>query len=133
MSALVLAAAHSGSVPLFVAAFTVLFALTGVGNGSVYKMIPAIFHAKAAGRIEAGGDFEQEAFAARRLASALVGVAGAVGAFGGVLVQIAFRQSFLSQGNGDAAYLAFVAFYALCAAVTWAVYVRPSRGSAHGV
>lgn len=132
-SALVLAASHSGSVPLFVAAFTVLFALTGVGNGSVYKMIPAIFHAKAAGRIEAGADLEPEAFAARRLASALVGVAGAVGAFGGVLVQIAFRQSFLSQGNGDAAYLAFVAFYAVCAAVTWAVYVRPSRAALHGV
>jgi NNP family nitrate/nitrite transporter-like MFS transporter len=127
MSAIVLAASHSGSVALYVVTFTVLFALTGVGNGSVYKMIPAIFHARSAVRIAAGADLEQEAFQARRLSSALVGLAGAVGAFGGVLVQIAFRQSFLSLGNGDAAYLAFIAFYALCAAVTWAVYVRPSK------
>ena len=127
MSGAVLAASHSGSVALYVAAFTVLFALTGVGNGSVYKMIPAIFHARGAGRIAAGAEPEQEAFQARRLSSALVGLAGAVGAFGGVLVQIAFRQSFLTMGNGDAAYLAFIAFYALCAAITWAVYVRPSQ------
>ncbi|WP_425269903.1 MFS transporter [Kitasatospora cineracea] len=133
VSGAVLAASHSGSVPLFVAAFTVLFALTGVGNGSVYKMIPAIFHARGAVRIAAGADLEQEAFQARRLSSALVGVAGAVGAFGGVLVQIAFRQSFLSLGNGDAAYIAFIAFYAVCAAVTWAVYVRPTRNGLDGV
>ncbi|WP_439654094.1 MFS transporter [Streptacidiphilus melanogenes] len=132
-SGVVLAASHSGSVALYVAAFTVLFALTGVGNGSVYKMIPAIFHARSAVRIAAGADLEQEAFQARRLSSALVGLAGAVGAFGGVLVQIAFRQSFLTLGNGDAAYLAFIAFYALCAAVTWAVYVRPSRRGLDGV
>lgn len=47
-------------------------------------------------------------------------------AFGGVLVQLAFRQSFLSLGNGDAAYIAFIAFYALCAITTWAIYIRPS-------
>ena len=68
-SALVLAASHSGSVPQFVAAFTVLFALTGVGNGPVYKMIPAIFHAKAATRIEAGANLERKAFAAMPQAS----------------------------------------------------------------
>jgi NNP family nitrate/nitrite transporter-like MFS transporter len=132
-SAIVLAASHAGSVPLFVLAFTALFALTGIGNGSVYKMIPAIFHARAVAGLGEGADSEHESFQARRLASALVGVAGAIGAFGGVLVQIAFRQSFLSTGTGDAAYIAFIAFYALCALVTWAVYVRPSHESLVGV
>ncbi len=133
LSAAVLAASHSGSVPLFVLAFTVLFALTGVGNGAVYKMIPAIFHARALTRLSAGADPERETFQARRLASALVGVAGAVGAFGGVLVQLAFRQSFLSMGNGDAAYITFIVFYAICAVLTWAVYIRSRDDTLIGV
>jgi NNP family nitrate/nitrite transporter-like MFS transporter len=42
-----------------------------------------------------------------------------------VLVNLAFRQSFLSTGSGDGAYLAFIAFYAVCVVVTWVVYLRP--------
>jgi len=55
----------------------------------------------------------------------VIGVAGAIGALGGVLVNLAFRQSFLETGSADAAYVAFIAFYALCVLVTWAVYLRP--------
>ena len=55
-----------------------------------------------------------------------------VGAFGGVLVNIAFRQSFLTT-SGDGAYIAFIAFYALCVAVTWVVYLRPSPRRLAGV
>ncbi|SCF62940.1 MFS transporter, NNP family, nitrate/nitrite transporter [Streptomyces sp. MnatMP-M17] len=62
----------------------------------------------------------------RRRASALIGIAGAVGAFGGVLVNVAFRQSFLTTHDGNAAYLCFLVAYALCALLTWAVYLRPS-------
>lgn len=115
-------AADSGSIPLLATAFTVLFMLTGLGNGSVYKMIPAIFHAESL----RGGDRTPQQD--RRLASALVGLAGAVGAFGGVLVQVAFRQSFLSYGNGSAAYIAFIAFHVACAVLTYVVYMRPSAG-----
>jgi len=61
----------------------------------------------------------------------LSAVRSAVGAFGGVLVNLAFRQSFLTTGSGDAAYLAFIAFYAVCVVVTWAVYLRPA--AAHRV
>ena len=46
--------------------------------------------------------------------------------FGGVLVNLAFRQSFMTTGTGDAAYLVFIAFYAVCVVVTWMVYLRPS-------
>ena len=109
-SALVLIASRTESIPMFVLVFTLLFALTGLGNGSVYKMIPAIFHAESVTRVGAGADAAGERFQARRRSSALVGVAGAVGAFGGVLVQLAFRQSFLSFGTGTAAYVGFVVF-----------------------
>ena len=52
------------------------------------------------------------------MSGALIGIAGAVGALGGVLVNLAFRQSFMTTGTGDSAYL-------VCVAVTWTVYLRP--------
>jgi NNP family nitrate/nitrite transporter-like MFS transporter len=130
-ASVVLFAASSDSIPLLACAFTVLFVLTGLGNGSVYKMIPAVFHAES---LRGGaGEGQRSTTQDRRLASALVGLAGAVGAFGGVLVQVAFRQSFLSYGDGTAAYVCFIAFYLACAAVTWAVYLRPSPNRLIGV
>ena len=44
----VLFASSIDSLPLFVVGFVALFVLSGLGNGSTYKMIPAIFIAKAA-------------------------------------------------------------------------------------
>ena len=35
------------SLPLFLIGFIALFVFSGIGNGSAYKMIPAIFRAKA--------------------------------------------------------------------------------------
>ena len=43
----VLLASLAHSLPTFIAGFVLLFVLSGLGNGSVYKMIPAIFSAKA--------------------------------------------------------------------------------------
>jgi NNP family nitrate/nitrite transporter-like MFS transporter len=119
---LVLVASTQHSKALFLVGFIALFTFSGVGNGSTYKMIPAIFTAK----------YPDEA-RVRRLSGALIGIAGAVGAFGGVLVNVAFRQSFLTYHSGNAAYLVFIAFYALCFAVTWAVYLRPSANRLAGV
>ena len=120
----VLYASTITSLPLFIAGFVALFVLSGLGNGSTYKMIPAIFRAKASTAIAAGGDFDVEDRKARRLSRALIGIAGAVGAFGGVLVNLALRQSFLSSKNGNSAYVAFICFYVACVAVTWVVYRR---------
>ncbi|GAA0342595.1 NarK/NasA family nitrate transporter [Actinoallomurus spadix] len=121
-AAIVLTASAERSLPLFLTGFVLLFVLSGVGNGSTYKMIPAIFRAKAPTQDEA-----------RRLSSALIGVAGAIGAFGGVLVNLAFRQSFLTYKTGDGAYVAFIAYYVLCAAVTFLVYLRRSPRRLPGV
>jgi NNP family nitrate/nitrite transporter-like MFS transporter len=119
---LVLVASLQESLPLFVVGFTTLFVLSGLGNGSTYKMIPAIFRAQALGSADqAVADRE-----ARRLSGAVIGIAGAIGAFGGVLVNVAFRQSFLETGAGNAAYATFLAFYGVCVLVTWTVYLRPA-------
>ena len=129
----VLLASRQESLPLFLVGFILLFVFSGIGNGSTYKMIPAIFRAKA-GRMKANGaDAVIADREALRMSGALIGIAGAIGAFGGVLVNLAFRQSFLSYGSGDGAYLAFIAFYAVCFAVTWFVYLRPLSKTLQGV
>jgi NNP family nitrate/nitrite transporter-like MFS transporter len=127
----VFVAGQVDSLPLFVVGFVLLFVLSGIGNGSTYKMIPAIFRSQAVRRVADGGDAVAADERALRMSGSVIGIAGAVGAFGGVLVNLAFRQSFLSTGSGDAAYLAFIAFYAVCVVVTWVVYLRPE--AAHRV
>ena len=126
-------AAVAHSLPFYVASFIVLFVLTGVGNGSVYKMIPAIFRAKAGLAVHAGADPVDAQRESRRLSAALVGLAGAIGAFGGVLVNLALRQSYLSTKSFNSAYAIFTAFYVVCLIVTWAVYIRPSKRKLDGV
>jgi NNP family nitrate/nitrite transporter-like MFS transporter len=129
----VLVASKQGSLALFLVGFIALFVFSGIGNGSTYKMIPAIFRAKARLSIAAGAEPEAADRSARRLSRALIGIAGAVGAMGGVGVNLAFRQSFLHRGTGDAAYAAFLGLYVLCLAVTWVVYLRPSGRRLEGV
>ncbi len=118
---MLVAASAAESLALFVAVFVVLFVLSGLGNGSTFKMIPGIFQNKALAR---GLEGEAAVAYGRRLSGASMGLIGAVGALGGVGVNLAFRQSFLSSGTGTGAFVAFLAFYAVCLALTWAVYLR---------
>jgi NNP family nitrate/nitrite transporter-like MFS transporter len=95
-TALAIVGIEGRSFPLFFAAFMVIFLLAGAGNGSTYRMIPSIFaelgrREPAAGGISAG---EREA-AFKRRAAAAIGIAGAVGAFGGFLIQVVLRQASL--------------------------------------
>ena len=132
-AAIVLAASQLNSLPTYVLGFVLLFVFSGIGNGSVYKMIPAIFHAKAQLDSGAGMAVDQADGLAVRRSGALIGLAGAIGAFGGVLVNLAFRQSFLTLKNGDGAVLAFIAFYAICCLVTWLIFIRRYEGRLEGV
>ncbi|MET7455150.1 nitrate/nitrite transporter [Streptomyces sp. NPDC005574] len=128
-TAVLIAASMQKSLALFTGAFVVLFVLTGLGNGSTYKMIPGIFQTKALAKGLTG---EEAAAYGRRLSGASMGLIGAVGALGGVAINLAFRQSFLTSGTGTGAFVAFLAFYAACFAVTWAVYLRRPAASAPG-
>ncbi|GAB2741741.1 nitrate/nitrite transporter [Streptomyces bullii] len=122
-TAVLIAASMEKSLALFTVAFVILFVLTGLGNGSTFKMIPGIFQAKARAKGLTG---EAAASYGRRLSGASMGLIGAVGALGGVGINLAFRQSFLSYGSGTGAFVAFLAYYGVCFAVTWAVYLRRS-------
>ncbi|GAA4832698.1 nitrate/nitrite transporter [Saccharopolyspora rosea] len=123
-AALLFASAH-GSFAGYLAAFVVLFVLSGLGNGSTYKMIPAVFAEDAERAVTAGEDAELAFARARRLSAAVIGIAGAVGALGGVLINLAFRVSYAgASASGDAALTAFLVGYLVCLAVTWVVYRR---------
>lgn len=112
------AATAGHSLPLFTVAFTCLFVLSGLGNGSSYAMITVPYAAAAARAIGAGGDAAVERLTARRKAGAVIAIAGTVGGLGGVAINLAFRQSYASAHTARPALIGFLAFYAVCVAVT---------------
>ncbi|MFP5362520.1 MAG: MFS transporter [Thermoleophilia bacterium] len=136
------------SFALFFGSFMVIFLLSGMGNGSTYRMIPSIF--AALGRREAeekGLDARRTAAEFKRRAAAVIGIAGAVGAFGGFLIQVIFRQASLgvsaavkaaetpAEKVAVAASMAdwsipalwvFLVAYLVFGATTWFFYLRTS-------
>jgi NNP family nitrate/nitrite transporter-like MFS transporter len=107
----------------YVVGFIILFVLSGIGNGSTYKMIPSIFEAKA--QDKDGWSAEEEAAWSRRMSGALIGFAGAVGALGGVFINVALRLSYTgSDKSATSAFCVFLGFYVVCAIVTWVVFLR---------
>lgn len=105
----------------YVIGFVALFILSGIGNGSVYKMIPSIFDARSRSLRLTEPQRQQWS---RDMAGALIGLAGAVGALGGVGINLALRQSYLTSGSATTAFVIFLAFYAAAGTLTWARYVR---------
>jgi NNP family nitrate/nitrite transporter-like MFS transporter len=148
-----IAGVNGHSFTVFFTAYMFIFALAGVGNGSTYRMIPSIFAAL--------GDQadEQKRPLFKRQAAAVIGIAGAIGAFGGFLIQVAFRQASLStaalmthatktihdkhllalkkaaiahahQGWSIPALWAFLAAYIVFAGMTWFFYMRRAPANA---
>jgi NNP family nitrate/nitrite transporter-like MFS transporter len=136
------------SFPIFFGSFMAIFLLAGMGNGSTYRMIPSIF--SELGRKEAaekGIDEKTTALDFKRQAAAVIGIAGAIGAFGGFLIQVAFRQASLgvsaavkaaetpaeklsvAQSMADwsiPALWVFLGAYVVFAGMTWFFYLRKS-------
>ncbi|MBW9092905.1 MFS transporter [Microbacterium jejuense] len=111
------------SFPVFLAVFLVLFAATGMGNGSTYRMIPSIF----AARTIAKGFAPESAEATKmmRKSAAALGLISAIGAYGGFLVPQVLNASQLATGGYTAAFIGFVAAYVALLLVTLLVYVVP--------
>ncbi len=136
------------SFTVFFTSFMVIFLLAGMGNGSTYRMIPSIF--SALGRREAeekGLDPDTTYLDFKRQAAAVIGITGAIGAFGGFLIQVIFRQASLgvgalvkaaetpaeklavAQAHADwsvSALVVFLGAYGVFAAMTWFFYLRRS-------
>jgi MFS transporter, NNP family, nitrate/nitrite transporter len=116
-------AATGTQMTAYVIGFILLFILSGLGNGSTYKMIPSIFEAKAQGHDEWSRD--EKAAWSRSMSGALIGFAGAIGALGGVFINVVLRASYVGAAKSATnAFWVFMAFYVICAIVTWAVFLR---------
>jgi len=136
------------SFALFLGSYLVIFLLSGAGNGSTYRMIPVIFAELGRKRAaERGLDLKATLTESKRQAAAVIGVAGAIGAFGGFLIQVVFREASLGvtalmqQATTPEAKLAvahahadwslpalyvFLGSYLVFAALTWWCYLRKS-------
>ncbi|MEU2030580.1 nitrate/nitrite transporter [Nocardia amamiensis] len=116
----------SGAVmTALVIGFIALFVLSGIGNGSVTKIIPSVFEAKSKSL-----DATPAARAAwsQNTSGALIGFVGAIGALGGVGINLVLRTSYASTKSATTAFWVFMAFYVVCALVVWAVFLRRPAG-----
>lgn len=119
--------ANSDLFPVFLGIFMFVFFCTGIGNGSTYKMIPAIFRKDAmSDTAEGSPERELALHQGTKLSSAAVGIIGAVGAIGGFLIPISFSSPWVTEplAATKAAFWIFLGFYVVCAAVTFAVYLK---------
>ncbi|MHB9025123.1 MAG: NarK family nitrate/nitrite MFS transporter [Armatimonadota bacterium] len=110
----------------FLLMFIVLFATAGIGNGSVFRMIPVIFLTQrlCAAR---GQGVDAEALATREAAkesAAVLGFSSAIGAYGAFFIPKSYGMSIEKTGGPELALYAFLAFYLTCCVVTWWYYVR---------
>ncbi|MGL4173137.1 MAG: MFS transporter [Actinomycetota bacterium] len=108
------------SFGIFLGSFLLLFLASGAGNGSLYRMIPAVFRGKAEGADAAG------LLTSRKAAAGCIGISGAIGAVGGFLVPRGFAWSTSATGGLRAALVVFICIYLVMIVVTWAVYRRRS-------
>ncbi len=109
----------------FMVAFGVLFAASGIGNGSTFRMIASLFVTDRMRRAEALPS--AQALAAKEgavEAAAALGFASAIGAYGGFFIPKSVGSSLAMTGSAAAALVIFIVFYLSCVALTWWAYSR---------
>jgi MFS transporter, NNP family, nitrate/nitrite transporter len=115
-----------GNFWMFFTMFMILFAASGVGNASTFRMIPVIFlnerQQAAAGKGKAAED--QAIKDANKEAAAVLGFSAAVAAYGAFFIPKMFGTSIAMTGGADAALYGFIGFYVSCLAITWWFYSR---------
>jgi NNP family nitrate/nitrite transporter-like MFS transporter len=112
-----------------VVGFIALFILSGMGNGSVFKLIPSVFDARSHSLDVTEAERRRWS---RAMSGALIGFCSAVGALGGVGINLALRESYLSSGTETSAYWMFLGSYLVAAILTWTMYVRKRISSPAG-
>ena len=107
----------------FFAMFMLLFLATGVGNASTFQMIPIIMRQEMPRLMPtlAGADALRQA---ERESAAIIAFTSAVAAYGAFFIPKAYGSSIAMTGGPQAALWGFLAFYVICAFVTWRVYTR---------
>ncbi|CAL61821.1 nitrite extrusion protein (nitrite facilitator)(MFS family) [Herminiimonas arsenicoxydans] len=115
-----------GNFSGFFSMFMLLFACTGVGNASTFRMIPVIFltarQRDAAGK---GAVAQQQAIIdANKEGAAVLGFTSAVAAYGAFFIPKSYGTSIALTGSPIAALWCFIGFYLSCIAITWWCYAR---------
>jgi len=87
----------------FLLLFILLFATTGIGNGSTFRMIPIIFEKEQAGPV--------------------LGWTSAIAAYGAFLIPKVFGAQ-IKAGHPEYALYGFAGYYASCLVVNWWFYAR---------
>jgi len=113
----------------FFGMFLVLFTCTGIGNGSVYRMIPVIFRKEKLslmGEPKLGSVAHSQAvLSSNKEAAAVIGFVSAIGAYGAFLIPKSYGTSITLTGGPQAALEAFAVFYVTCLIVAWVQYFGP--------
>ena len=113
---------QSENLPLFFVSFMMLFLITGLGNGSTYRMIPSIFNRLRDADGEPG---EERTLDFKRQSAGAVGIISAIGAFGGFAIPFVYkwsREAF--EGSIVPALQIYIGVFLLMAALTWVFYLR---------
>ena len=121
----------AGSFIGFFACFMALFFLTGVGNASTFQMIPVIMAREVPRLMPHLGVDERKRQIAME-SGAIVAFTSAIAAYGAFFIPKAYGTSIAMTGSAVGALWGFLIFYALCVAITWAVYTRPG-GLLHSI
>ena len=87
----------------FLILFLILFTATGIGNGSTFRTIAAVFNKEQAGPV--------------------LGWTSAVAAYGAFLIPKIFGEQ-IKAATPEYALYGFAAFYTLCIVINWWFYLR---------
>jgi NNP family nitrate/nitrite transporter-like MFS transporter len=113
-------------VAWFFAAFMVVFITTGIGNGSVFRVVPTVFltlhQRRAEGKDQAAQDAEISAGEIE--ASVALGFTASVAALGLFFIPAMVAVSIDAMGTPRNALIVFIIFYASCLFATWWWYRR---------
>ncbi|PHS42419.1 MAG: antiporter [Robiginitomaculum sp.] len=89
----------------FLILFLILFAATGIGNGSTFKTIAVVFDKEQAGPV--------------------LGWTAAIAAYGAFIIPKVFGEQ-IKATTPEYALYGFAAFYVLCIIINWWFYLRPN-------
>ncbi|WP_435230000.1 antiporter [Pseudopelagicola sp. nBUS_20] len=88
----------------FMVLFLILFAMTGIGNGSTFRTIAVVFDKEQAGPV--------------------LGWTAAVAAYGAFIIPKVFGEQ-IKSATPEYALYGFAIFYTVCIAINWWFYLRP--------
>jgi NNP family nitrate/nitrite transporter-like MFS transporter len=92
----------------FLLLFLLLFAATGIGNGSTFRTIAIVFDREQTGPV--------------------LGWTSAVAAYGAFIIPKVLGEQ-ITLTTPETALYGFASFYAICAVLNWVMYLRP--GATH--